>query len=153
MGNLAVTFQELDRVEEASRMSRDVYSGRLKLYGEEHPDTIREALNYASALNELKRFKEVKGLLRRATPVARRVLGNTHDYTLTMRKFYAKALYLDSATTLDDLREAVTTLEDLERILRRVFGGAHPLTVDIEKCLQKSRAVLAARETASPGSP
>ena len=63
-----------------------------------------------------------------------------------MRWIYAAALYEDPAATLDDLREAVTTLEETERIARRVLGGAHPLTVDMEKCLRKSRAVLAARE-------
>ena len=48
--------------------------------------------------------------------------------------------------TLDELHEAVSTLEDSERIARRVFGGAHPLTVDIERELGKERA-LRARET------
>jgi hypothetical protein len=41
---------------------------------------------------------------------------------------YALALYKDASATLDDLREAVATLEDTERIARRVFGGEHPLT-------------------------
>ena len=48
---------------------------------------------------------------------------------------------------LDDLREAVTTLEDTERIARRVFGGAHPLTTEIETSLREARTVLGARET------
>ena len=56
------------------------------------------------------------------------------------------ALYEDPATTLDGVREAATTLEEIERIARRVLGGAHPLTVEIEACLRKSRAVLRARE-------
>ena len=54
--------------------------------------------------------------------------------------------------TLDDLREAVTTLEDAERTARRVLGGAHPLTSAIEDNLQGARAALRARETPSPGS-
>ena len=66
-----------------------------------------------------------------------------------MMKLYAKALYEDSAATLDDLREAVTTLEETEQIARRVFGGAHPTTEGIERDLRKSRAVLRARETQS----
>ena len=57
---------------------------------------------------------------------------------------------MDSAATLDDLREAVTTLENTERIARRVLGSAHPLTTEVERELRKSRAVLRARET--PGS-
>ena len=58
---------------------------------------------------------------------------------------YAKALYRADGATLDDLREAVTTIEDLERIARRVFGGDHPLTKGIELSLRNARAALAAR--------
>ena len=79
-------------------------------------------------------------------PVAQRVLGKCHDHTLMMRWNYARALYANPGATLDDLREAVTALEDLERIARRVLGGAHPLTMDIENSLQKARNVLRARE-------
>ena len=55
---------------------------------------------------------------------------------------YARALYKDPAASLDDLREAVTTLEDAGRIARRVLGGAHPLTVEIGRLLQLARAEL-----------
>ena len=74
----------------------------------------------------LKRFEEAKSLLRKTMPVARRVLGESHDLTLRMRWSYAAALYEDNGATLDDLREAVTTLEETTRIARRVLGGAHP---------------------------
>ena len=63
-----------------------------------------------------------------------------------MRANYAKALFKDPSATLDDLREAVTTLEETERTARRVFGGAHPLTAQIERRLPEARAVLGARE-------
>jgi hypothetical protein len=63
-----------------------------------------------------------------------------------MRWNYAESLYEDSDATLDDLREAVTTLEDVGRTARRVLGGTHPLTVDIEDDLEGSRAALRARE-------
>ena len=81
--------------------------------------------------------------------VARRVLGEAHEVTLRMRWNYARALYEDPATALDDLSEAVTTLEETERTARRVFGNGHPLTADIEAELPKSRAALRARETPS----
>jgi len=54
---------------------------------------------------------------------------------------------LHTGATLNDFREAVTTLEDTERIARRVFGGAHPLTRGIEQNLRNARATLAACET------
>ena len=64
-----------------------------------------------------------------------------------MRLIYALALYRDPAATLADLRETVTTLEDTERTARRVLGGAHPQTMNMEQSLRKARAALRARET------
>ena len=66
-----------------------------------------------------------------------------------MRWGYAIALYQNADATLDDLREAVTTLEDTEQIARRVLGSAHPIAVKIELSLQEARAALRARETPS----
>ena len=50
---------------------------------------------------------------------------------------------------LDDLREAVLKHEELERIARRVLGGAHPMVAGIEKDLRNARILLAAHETPS----
>ena len=78
-----------------------------------------------------------------------RLLGENEHITLTMKKIYAESLYLDDDATLDDLREAVTTLEDTARAIRRLLGGAHPVTGGIEAVLVNARAVLADRETPS----
>ena len=72
------------------------------------------------------------------------------DLTLKMRSIYATALYADTGATLDDLREAVRTLEVLAPTTRRVMGGAHPITGEIEDDLQNARAALRAREAPSP---
>ena len=56
----------------------------------------------------------------------------------------------DPAATLNDVREAVTTLEETERTMRRVLGGAHPHTERIEVYLQESRTLLRAREATHP---
>ena len=111
---------------------------------------ILEANNYAFLLLNLKRFEEAKALLRKTMPVARGILGEGHVVTLKLRARYAMALYEDDAATLDDLREAVTTLEDLAPTTRRVMGGAHPITTTHEGALQDARAALRARETPSP---
>ena len=58
--------------------------------------------------------------------------------------------FLDDGATLDDFREAVTTLEDAERIARRVLGGAHPITESVKTALRTARAALRARETRPP---
>ena len=145
--NLANTYNALGRHEEALLMREEVYSGNLKLHGEEDEITIMEANNYASSLTELKCFDEAKALARKTQLVARRVLGDSADLTLRIRTMYAGALYEDPGATLDDLRESVTTLEDTAPIARRVLGGAHPLTKEIEHYMQESRAALRARET------
>ena len=145
-GNLASTYQRLGRLEETLRLKRDVYSGWMKLNGDQHEETLSAANNYAASLLDLKRFEEAKALLRKTIPVARRVLGEGDRITLTIRKIYAEALYADPAATLDDVREAVRTLEELERTARRVFGGAHPLTTWTERRLREARAALRARE-------
>jgi hypothetical protein len=147
--NIAGIYLALRRTEEAGRVMRDVYSGFLKLNGEEHEQTLQAANNYVSTLLRLKRFEEARSLIRRSIPVARRVLGEGHRLTLKMRANYALALYKDPAATLDDLREAVRTLADAAPIVRRVFGGSHPLTVEIELSLRDVRARLRARETPS----
>jgi hypothetical protein len=94
----------------------------------------------------LGRFEEARSLLRKTIPVARRVLGENNRNTLQMRWFYARALFEDEGATLDYIREAVTTLEDAGRIARRVLGGAHPTTEDIDISLRISRAALRDRE-------
>ncbi len=146
-GNIANTYQMLGRHEQALQMRRDVYSGYLKLNGGEHGDTVRAVNNYAHSLLNLRCFEEAKSLLRKTMPVARRVLGENNETTLRMRTIYAAAFYMDAGATLDDLREAVTTLEVVERAARRVLGGAHPDSVWIQKSLRNARTVLRARET------
>ena len=144
--NLAISYARVGRDEEALRMSRDVYSGRLNLDGEGNERTLRAANNYASFLCFQQRFQEARSLLRKTMPVARRVLGESSELALKMRETYAQSLNEDPGATLDDRREAVTTLEDTVRIARRVLGGAHPLTGRIELHLREARAALGASE-------
>ena len=148
-GNLAITYQMLGRCEEANRIKRDVYSGFLKLKGEEDHDTLREANNYAHCLLTLRKCKEAKSLLRKTISVTQRARREGEENTLRLRWNYARALSEDDGATLDDLREAVTTFEEIERIALRVLGGAHPIVAEIEDNLRNARAALRARETPS----
>ena len=145
--NLAITYSLLGQKEEALRMRRDVYFGFLKLKGGEGRETLTAANNYAMSLLDLHRYAEVRSVMRKEMHVAQSVLGQSNQVTLKMRWNYGLALYRDPGATLDGLREAVTTLEETERIARRVLGGAHPTTVEIEEHLRNSRTALRARET------
>ena len=144
--NLGITYEQLKRHEEAMRIRQGVYSGRLKFFGEENIDTLGAASNYASTLNDLERFEEAKSLMLKMMPVARRVLGVNHILMLMLRINYAQALCRDPAGTLVDVRESVETYKDSEQIARRVLGGSHPLTTQIEEEFRDARAVQRARE-------
>ncbi|CAH0379102.1 unnamed protein product [Pelagomonas calceolata] len=147
--NLASTYEVLGRDEEALVLRRDVHSRRVNRDGEEHTTTLIAANNYALSLMHLQRYQEAKSLLRRTLPVARRVLGDDDETTLRLRWYFAGGVVEDPASTLDDLREAVATLVEIERTARRVLGGAHPTTTGIEHRLRLARAALRARETLS----
>ena len=82
-------------------------------------------------------------------PVARRVLGESRELALKMRWIYAQSFYTDASASLDDLREAVTTLEETGRTARRVLGGDHPVVSKMEASLRRAQAALRARETPS----
>jgi hypothetical protein len=107
------------------------------------------ANNYAWTLEELHRYDEVKTLMRKTLPVSRRLHGESARVTLMMGWVYANALYKDSNATLDDLHEAVTALEETERVAKRVLGGAHPDVAGIRDSLRVARAALRACETPS----
>ena len=143
--NIARTYQLLGRHESTLNMYRGVHSKYLELLGESDKFTLIAASNCASALHNLNRFEEAKALLRKTMPVAQRVLGESHDLTITIKWHYSWALCEDTAATLDDLHEAVNTLEDTERTARRVLGGGHPTVVQIERVLRNARAALRAR--------
>ena len=146
-GNIARTYISLGRHEDALRMSRDMYSGFVKLRGEEHEGSLGAACNYASSLFKLERFDEAKSLMHKTIPAARRILGENNDRTLRMRWLYAMTLHRDDDATFDDVREAVETLEETERTARRVLGGAHPLVANFEVALRDAAAGECVRTT------
>ena len=149
--NLASTYQCLGQLDQALGMQHDVYDGHFNLFGEEFPRTFEAAINYASTFFATQRLKEAKALLIKTLPVARRVNGESHEITLKMRSMYACSLHMDTSATLDDLREAVSALEDVGPTARRVLGGAHPLVGPIDHALHVSRAKLKAREASAAG--
>ena len=109
-------------------------------------ESLVDAFYYATSLVKLKRYEEAKSLLRESISVARRVGRDDSEVSIRMRALYAQALYKDPGATLDNVREAVATLEDTDRIARRVFGGAHPLVGQVERALREARTFLRARE-------
>ena len=148
-GNLASTYAMLGRWDESLGVRRDIYSGFVRVLGEEDRESLSEAHNFALSLvnDRVRKFGEAKSLLRKSIPVAQRVLGEGNENTLRMRMLLARALCQDPAATLDDIREAVTTLEDTASTARRVLGGAHPFISTIDQNLAIVRGALRNHET------
>ena len=69
--------------------------------------------------------------------------------TLKMRWSCAYALSRDDGATLDDLREAVETLEAVAESWKRVFGESHPETPMVQSALEIARKTLARAVAAS----
>ena len=134
--NIAGTYENLGRLEDALQRKRDVYSGWLKLNGEEHESTLQAADNYALSLLDLERFKEAKKVLRKVIPVATRVLGIEHDLTLCIREDLCRAS-LDGDSSVKEKRKALRTLEDTVGIMRRVLGPQHPTTQRVQESLYR----------------
>ena len=148
-GNLASTYAMLGRWDESLGVRREIYSGFVRVLGEEDRECLSEAHNFALSLvnDRVRKFGEAKSLLRKNIPAAQRVLGEGNENTLRMRMLLARALCQDPAATLDDLREAVATLEDTASTARRVLGGAHPFISTIDPNLAIARGALRNRET------
>ena len=109
--------------------------------------TIRAALNLSVSAMNLKRFEEARALAQKIIPVVHRTLGPDHDLTLCIRRNGAEAVYEDPKSTLSDLRRAETTLQDVYRRTRRVFGTSHPETAICEKDVRRLKAILAERNS------
>ena len=88
-------------------------------------------------------------MVHRAVRLARmaEALGENDDLTFATILNYAQSLYKDASATLNDLREAESTLKDAVRLARRVLGSTHPTVVQMENSLQNARAILGARES------
>ena len=136
--NLAATYNNLGQTDKSLRMYREVYSGRLRLNGDEDEKTLLAANNYAMVLLELQSFEEAKKVLRRTVPVARRVLGAEHALTLSLREDLSRAT-LGGASSAEEKREALRILEEVAGVMRRVFGPAHPETLRAQRQLEHYR--------------
>ena len=106
--------------------------------GHQQEDTLIGALGIASTLGNLGRYGEIKSFLPKNISAARSSLGVENSTTLQLTNAYARAL-ADGGASLHDLREAVTTFEDIKETSNRVLGMDHPLSCEIQGNLERAR--------------
>ena len=98
-------------------------------------DQIATAQRQAHCFFPPRKRKEAKPLLRDQIPFSVRCLGPEHEVTLTLRWKYACAIGECSLCDPNALREAISMLEAVLKISRRVLGAKYPTTKWIQDSL------------------
>ncbi|KAJ7815459.1 hypothetical protein B0H13DRAFT_2293374 [Mycena leptocephala] len=83
MGNLAASYWELGRSQEAAELEAMVLEKRKLLFGEEHPDTLSAMGNLATSYRALGRSKEAAELRAMVLEKRKLLLGEEHPDTLS----------------------------------------------------------------------
>ena len=148
--NLAMTYGQLGRLDEALSMRRDVYSGHLRHrdLGPLHQSTLGAAVNLSTSLVDAGNYAEARAFTRDQMELARRAFGADHPITLDFQWGYSRAFTLDKDVSAEQLAEVAITLEEPLKIAQRVFGREHPRTRSI--CNELATA-LAREEIARRG--
>ena len=140
--NLAMCYGKTGRPKEARRLHSEVHAGWLRLKGTDHEQTINAANNLAISSMALGHLGDAQSLLRKNIRACRRSFGDDHVYTFRARSLFVRILYADPAS-IEDLREAVSIMEDVCRRGRRVLGDSHPEYHELQRNLATARRVLA----------
>ena len=154
-GNLAMTYGQLGRLDEALSMRRDVYSGHLRHrdLGPLHQSTLGAAVNLSTSLVDAGNYAEARAFMRDQMELARRAFGADHPVTLDFQWGYSRAFTLDKDVSAEQLAEVATTLEKTLKVSQRVRGREHPMTYGIrdELVIAKTKEAIARRPGECPG--
>jgi tetratricopeptide (TPR) repeat protein len=126
MDNLAMTYLDQGRTEEATRLHEEVLEKRRRILdeGDDHPDTLTTMNNLALAYRDQKRTEEAARLQEEVLEKRRRILGDDHPYTLTTMDSLA-SIYQDQGRT----EEAARLHEEVLEKRRWIQGDDHPHTL------------------------
>ncbi|GAA2486554.1 tetratricopeptide repeat protein [Winogradskya humida] len=155
---LATAYAGADRPDEALDLLQQVYAGREKTNGPDHPLTLRSRLFLAHELLVAGHTREALAAFTLTVQALERTRGPEHPQTLGARHGLGKALLRTGR-----LAEAVDALERLPDAFEQRYGPAHPDVatscsqlaaayqgMDLpEKAVPLLERALAARETTS----
>jgi hypothetical protein len=82
-GNLAASYWQAGRTDEAVALLEQVVADRVRLLGEEHPDTLTARANLAASYWQAGRTDEAIGIEEQVVAARVRLLGEEHPNTLT----------------------------------------------------------------------
>jgi tetratricopeptide (TPR) repeat protein len=124
MANLASTYQNQGRWNEAEKLQVQVMETRTRVLGKEHPDTLTSMANIASTYRDQGRWNEAEKLQVQVMEIRRRVLGEEHPSTLTSMTNLASTLWNQGRWNEAEKLE-VQVMETSSRVL----GKEHPSTL------------------------
>jgi tetratricopeptide (TPR) repeat protein len=109
---------------QALTLNEQVLTGRRRLLGDDHPQTLASMNNLAETRRELGDLQGARDLHEQTLAARRRMLGNDHPDTLTSMNNLGA-----TRRKLGDLRGARDLLENTLAARRRVLGNDHPDTL------------------------
>ena len=133
LSNVANCFAQLGREEEAQVIRRMVLAKERSFYGDGHLEPIMTAANIANAMVQCKKpsakkYAEIREFTREWVSIAQSSGLGDHHITNRIKEAHAYGIYRDPAASLDDVREGVTILEDVDRSYRQILGKDHPVS-------------------------
>ena len=139
-GNLSNCYASLGRHEDSFRLDREVYTIRKRSRGFD-VSTLSAANNLILSLGRPEHTEERTALFSEVLPHARALGTENTNLSLRLRAAYAKHLSMGAESR--NLIAAVTELEDVYRISKRVFGPSHPASQSRLSGLEMARERLA----------
>lgn len=112
---MAGLLQDLDKLDEAETLFREVLAAHRETMGENHPSTQTSINNMGVILQQAGKFDEAEPLLREALDLQRQTLGNRHISTLT------------SANNMGGLLLDLGKTAEAEQMFRESYKGCRSL--------------------------
>jgi pentatricopeptide repeat protein len=141
MVNLADTYGEAGRRDEALKLREEALPLRRKVLGPEHPDTLGTMNDLASSYAEAGRMDEAIKLLEAMLPLSRKVLGSEHITTRFAMENLARVY-----DGVGRFNEGLKLHEEFLALDRKVLGPEHPVTVQAMNALAWELATSDATE-------
>ena len=117
MGNLASSYSNLGRRQDAVELREKVLEAWKRTLGEEHPDTLLSMGNLASSYSNLGRRQDAVELEEKVLEARKRTLGEEHPDTLLSIKnleFYLTSSYKQTQPQNLVLRSALQPEQQVE---------------------------------------
>jgi tetratricopeptide (TPR) repeat protein len=142
--NLAIGFRTIGRVEEAVDLCEKTLESRVRVFGEEHEDTLGTRSNLANFYREIGRTEEAVDLDEKTLKARVRLLGEEHEDTFATRNNLAIGYRMLGRT-----EEAVSLHRETLSLMERLLGAEHPLTLSTRTGLANGYISLGRMEEAA----